>query len=145
MQFHVAIGVSSYQYVQWSLSWAFDRQILSISGYYFVKHQWIAPQASSFKAGCRMYSWIRLCCDWSAAHRLDLEGGVLYVRSPHICSIGCSPFLEHSRTYGFPAESVQSSKCPVQSFDHRKSKCRKNFNFAASLRHHRESQDLQAW
>ena len=132
MQFHVAIGVSSYQYVQWSLSWAFDWQILSISSYYFVKHQWRAPRAS------------RLCCDWSAAHCLDLEGGVLYVRSPHICSIGRSPSLEHSRTYGFPAESVQSSKCPVQSFDHRKSKCRKNFNFAASLRHHRESQDLQA-
>ena len=67
------------------------------------------------------------------------------VHSPHICSaLWPVSLLTRPSCYGFPAESVPSPECPVPSFDHRKSKCRKDIHFAASLRHHRESQDLQA-
>ena len=44
--------------------------------------------------------------------------------------------------YGSPAESVPSPECPVPSFDYRKSKCRKDINTAASMRHHGQSQDI---
>ena len=42
-------------------------------------------------------------------------------------------------------ESVPTPECPIPSSDHRKGKRGKDFHFAASLRHHREPRDLQAW
>ena len=46
--------------------------------------------------------------------------------------------------YASPAESVPSPEGPIPSFDYWKSKRRKDVHPAASLRYHRESQDLQA-
>ena len=73
--------------------------------------------------------------------KFRLDG--IIVNSPHVCS-ALSPvsLLTRLLYYGSPAESVPAPGPPIPSFDCRKSKCRKDVNFAASLRHHRESQGL---
>ena len=75
----------------------------------------------------------------------QLDGIILKFTLTHVCSafwpVSLLPRLSY---YGSPAESVPGPECPIPSFDYRKSKRRKDIHLAASLRHHRESQDLQA-
>ena len=64
----------------------------------------------------------------------------------HVCSAlwaSHPSLLTRLSYYGSPAGSIPGPGCQVPSFDYRKSKCRKDIHPAASLRHHKESQDLQ--
>ena len=159
MRVHAAIGVSAI-----NTSIVMDPRLANPCHIHHTLHTyhailWSASGAPQASRPDRFMNFVTAvsCCDSQSADlcagfvpalgllimKFRLDGIILKFILTHACSaLWPVSLLTRLSYYVSPAESVPSPKCPIPSFDCRKSKCRKDVNFAASLRHHRESQGL---